>query len=80
MTLWERYLVPENVCKSRVAILALERRGSVQHFVDQDSKGPPIDCTCVSTALDNLWRNVLFGTNERIGSEIVDTGFGVNGW
>ena len=77
-TLREGYLVPENVGKRCIAVLALERRSSIQHLVYQYTKGPPIDRTCVSTALDDFWRDVLLGTNKRVGSEVVYARFCVN--
>lgn len=61
---WERDLVAENIRKGRVAILALERRRAEHHLVYQNTQGPPIDSTRVTTPLDDLGCNVLFGPNE----------------
>jgi hypothetical protein len=61
---------PEDVCKRRVPVLALERRRAVKHLVDQNAQRPPIHCARMATSLDDLRRNVLFGSYKRIRSEI----------
>jgi hypothetical protein len=74
----EGYLVPQNIGKRRVPVLALERRSAVQHFVNQDTERPPIDRTSVSATLDYFWRDVLLRSYERVCPEVVDTRLGVD--
>lgn len=76
----EGHLIPQDVGKSRITILALKRRRPVQHLVDQDTEGPPIDSASVSTALDNLGCNVFLRPYKRIGTEVVDTRLRINRW
>lgn len=73
MAFWEGYIVTEDVRERGVAVLALEGCGTVQHFVDQDTKGPPVYCTSVTASLDNFRRYVLFSSYERICPEVRNT-------
>ena len=66
----ERYLISQDVGKSRIPILALERCGREQHLVDQDPQRPPIDGAGVSATLDDFRRNVFLRADEAVRSEI----------
>lgn len=77
--LGERYFIPEDVAECRVAILALEGRGPVEHFVDQNAQGPPVHGTGVPATLDHLRGYVLFSPDKGICPEIRNAGLGVNG-
>lgn len=74
----EGYIVSQYIRESGVPVLALERRCSVKHLVDQDTKGPPVDGTRVTAALDDLGCNVLFRPNERICAEVRDACFRID--
>ena len=73
------YFIPQDVGKSSIAILSLERRCPVQHLKDQDAQSPPVDGAGVATALDNLGGNVLFCTDKRVRSEIRYARLGIDG-
>ena len=73
-------IIPEDVSKSSITVLSLERRGAEKHLVDQNPQGPPIDCARMTTALDDFGSNVFFSANERIGAKVGDAGFGVDDW
>lgn len=79
-TFWEWYVVAKNVGKSRIAVLAFEWGCTVEHLVDQDTKRPPIDGAGVTAALDDLGRDVLLSTYERVRPEIRYTRLCVNCW
>lgn len=70
---WEGNIFPQDVGKRSVAVLSLKWRCTVKHFVNQDAQRPPIDSARVAAALDNLWRNVFFRADKRVGSEVGDT-------
>lgn len=78
--LWERHIIPQDIRKRSIAVLSLERRGSEEHLVNQYAQRPPIDRTGMSTAFDNLRRNVLLRTDKRVRSEIVYAGFRIDRW
>ena len=73
------HVVAKNVGESGVAVLALERGGAEEHFIDEDAKRPPVDGARVAAALDDFGRDVFFGTDKGVGAEVGDAGFGVNG-
>ena len=75
---WKRYLVPQDVCKCGVSVLSLEWRRAVQHFINQNAQRPPINGACVAASFDDLWCNVLFGSDERVCSKIGDARLGVD--
>lgn len=60
----ELNFIPQNVGESSIAVLPLERCCPVQHLEDQDTQSPPVHGASVTTALDNLGRNVLFRPNK----------------
>ena len=76
----ERNVFAQDVGKGGVAVLALERRGPVQHLVHQDAQGPPVDGARVPAALDHLGRDVLLGADKRVGAEVGNARLGVDGW
>lgn len=61
---WEGNVLAQDVGKGGISVLALERRGSVEHFIDENAQRPPIHCTGVATALDHLGGNVLLGADK----------------
>ena len=75
----KRHLIPQDIRKCRIAILALERRRPKQHFINEDTERPPVDGGRVAVALDDFWRNILFGADKGIGAEVGDAGFRVDG-
>ena len=75
----EGYVVSQDVGKGCVSVLALEWGGAVQHLVDEDAEGPPIDGTGVAASFDNFWGYVLFSPDERVGTEIRYAGFRIDG-
>lgn len=76
----ERDIFSKDIRKCGVAVFALERGCPVQHLVDQNAQGPPIDCTRMSASLDHLGGNIFFGAHERVGSEVGNARFGVDRW
>jgi hypothetical protein len=72
-------ILPQNVCKCSIPVLALERGRAVQHFVNQDAECPPIHSARVAAALDDLGRDVFLGADERIGAEVGDARARVDG-
>ena len=62
--LWEGYVVAEDISECGVSVLALERCGSKEHFVDKDPQGPPVNCAGVAATLNNFWSNVFFCPNK----------------
>lgn len=76
----ELNLISQYTSKSSIAVLPLEWCCPIQHLIDQNSQGPPVDSASVPTALDDLGGNVFFCTNKRVCSEVRDAGFGVDGW
>ena len=77
-TFRERNLILEDIGKSAISVLALERSGSVKHLIDQDAKRPPINGTSVTATLNNLGSNVLLRPDKRIGSEAAYAILGVD--
>ena len=75
----EWHLIAQNIAKCCIPVLTLERRGSVKHLVDQDSKGPPVYSAGMSAAFDDFRCDIFFGTDKGIGPEISDTRLGVDG-
>lgn len=63
-SLGKRDLIPKNIRKRGIAILAFERCRSKQHFVYENPESPPIHGARVSATLNHFWRNVLFGPDE----------------
>lgn len=76
--LWEWNLVPENVRKCRIPVLALERSRSIKHLVYQDTQSPPIYSTGMSASFDDFGCNVFLSTNKGVCSEVIDTRFGID--
>ncbi len=74
----EGYVVAENVGERSVSVLALERCGSEEHFVNKDSQSPPVHCTGMAATFDDFWGNVLLCANEGVCTEIGNAGFGIN--
>ena len=74
----ERYVVAQDVRKCSISVFAFERRRTKEHLVDQYAQGPPIDGAGVAAAFDYLRGNVLFGADERVCSEIRNTGLGID--
>ena len=74
----KRNILAQDIGKGSISIFALERRRAVQHFVDENTKSPPVNCARVAAALDDLGGNVLLSADERIGTEICDTGTRIN--
>lgn len=75
----ERHLIPQDVGERCVSILALEWGRAVEHFIHEDTQGPPIHSTGVPAAFDNFRSNVFFGSNEGVSSEVGNAGFSVDG-
>ena len=67
---WKWYLITENIGKGCIAVLTLEWCCSKEHFVDEDTQGPPIHGTGVSVSFDDLRSNVLLGSNEGVRAEV----------
>lgn len=76
----EGYFVPQNVGEGGIAVLALERRCSVEHLVYQDAECPPIDSTRMAATLDHFRRNVLLCAYKRIRTEVVNTRLRIYRW
>lgn len=76
----ERNVITEDICESGVTVLALERGGTVQHFVNQNTQRPPIYCTSVTATFNDFWCNVFLCADKGIGAEVVDTGFCIDRW
>lgn len=70
--IWERDVLPEDVGEGAVAVLAFEGRGAVEHLIYQDAQRPPIYRTGMTTALDDLWCNILLSTDKRVCAEVGD--------
>jgi hypothetical protein len=70
---WERHFVSQDIRECGIPVLALERCGTEQHLIDQDTQCPPVHSACVSASLDHLWRNVFFCSNKRVRSEVRNT-------
>lgn len=51
-------------------VLGVERRQSSQHFVQQRSKAPPINCLSISMTHQHLRCEVFWGTAEGFGSVV----------
>ena len=62
--LGERNIISQNIRKSGIAVLALERSCAKQHLINQYAEGPPIHCTGVSTSFNYLRGNVLLRANK----------------
>lgn len=75
----ERYIFTENICKRGIAILALEGRCAVKHFIDENAQRPPVNSASMAATLNNLWRNVFLGAYKRVGSEVGDARSRING-
>ena len=73
------HLIPQNIRKRRIPILPLKRRGPKQHLINQNPQRPPIHRTRMSTTLNHLGSDILFRADERVGAEIRDARFGVDG-
>lgn len=78
-TLREGHVIPQNVCECRITVLAFERGGTVEHFVDKDTESPPIYGAGMAAAFDNFRGNVFFCSYKGVCAEVGDAGFGVNG-
>ena len=74
----EANVVAQDVGKGGGPVLALEGRGAVEHLVDQDAQGPPVDGAGVAAALDDFGGDVLLGADERVGAEVGDARLGVH--
>lgn len=74
----EGHLIPQYIGKGGVAILALEGRCAIQHFVDEDAESPPIYSAGVAAAFDHFRGNIFFSAHKGIRSEVCDAGFGVD--
>ena len=72
-------IIAKNVGERCIAVLALERGGAVEHFINQYAQSPPIDCARMATALDHFWRDVLFCAHKGVCPKIRDARFRVNG-
>lgn len=48
------------------------------HLVNQNAQSPPVHSRSVSTTLDDLWSDVLLGTDKGVGSEIRNATSGVH--
>ena len=83
--LGEWYVIAQNVSERLISAFAFERRGAEEHFIDQYTERPPVHCTGMTATFNDFWCNVLFCTDERVGSEVryarfgVDCGQGVRG-
>ena len=75
----ERNVLAKNVGKCGIAILALEGGGAVKHLIDENAERPPVDSTCMAATLNNFWRNVFLGADERVGAEVGDARSGIDG-
>lgn len=75
----EGYVIAEDVGECSVSILALERCGSEEHFVNKDPQSPPIHRTGVAAPFNDFWGNVLLCPNKGVCTEIGNAGFGING-
>lgn len=71
-------VLPKDVRKGRIPVLALERGGSVQHLVDENAQSPPVDSAGVAASLDHLRRDVLLSADKRVGPEVGDAGLGID--
>ena len=76
--LWERHVIAENVGECLISAFALEGCGAEEHLIDQYTERPPIDCTGMTTTFNNLWCNIFFCTDERVGPKVRYAGFGVD--
>lgn len=76
--LWERYFIAENIRECLIPAFAFEGCGAEEHFIDQYTERPPIDCTSMTATFNNFWCNIFFRTDERISSEVRYAGFGVD--
>lgn len=68
--IWKGHIVFQYVGEGSISVFALERRCPEKHLVYQNTKSPPINCTCVSISFDDLRGDVLFGTHERVCSKV----------
>lgn len=66
----ERHVITEDIGERLVSVLAFERCGAKEHFVDQYTERPPVHCACVTTAFDDLWCYVLFCSDKGIRPEV----------
>ena len=78
--LGERYIIAEDIRKRSVTVFSLEGGCSVEHFVDEDAEGPPVDGGGVATAFDDFGGDVFFGADEGVCAEVSDAGFRVHHW
>lgn len=54
------------------------RNATHDHFIDEDAERPPIDGRGVTAPFDDLWRNVLFSTHERVCAQVGNAGPRIN--
>jgi hypothetical protein len=65
---WEHQCVLEDVAEGIVYVFSSEWSATIDHFIEQNTKRPPIHCRGVeSTTTYDLWRHVFWGANERLG-------------
>lgn len=74
---WEWHVIAENIRECSVAVFPFERRGAVEHFVDENAERPPVDGGGVTAAFDDFGGDVFFGADEGVCAEVGDAGFGV---
>jgi len=62
--IWPFEMFVDDIVESFISETALKRSGSREHFVYQNTEGPPIDSRTLPDAIDDFWCNILFRANE----------------
>ncbi len=75
----EHGIVTKNVSECCISVLSLEGSSAIEHLVDEDSQGPPVNGAGMPTSFDDFWSNVLLGADKGIRAEVCNAGFCVNG-
>ena len=62
--LWEWYIVPKDIGKSSIPVLAFEWSSPEKHLIYQNTQSPPVNGARVAAAFDDFGGDVLLGSDK----------------